>query len=80
MRKIRKNVLVMNVLHHRAFDAGLFTFDVDHRVRTSPSFDPGHPFLRESLIERQSKQIELPHNVRIGDKYLEKRNSDLGWL
>lgn len=75
-----KNVLVMNPLHHRAFDADLFTFDSDNRIRASPSFDPGHPFLRETLIEREDEQIAFPQNARIGDDYLEKRNSDLGWL
>ena len=74
-----KNVLVMNPLHHRAFDADLFTFDADHRIRTGPSFNPGHPFLRETLIEQQGKQISFPPNAQIGDGFLEKRNSRLGW-
>lgn len=74
-----KNALVLNPLHHRAFDAELFTFDSSHRIRVSPSFEPGHPFLRESIVERQGEQVQLPPNARIGAEYLEKRNSELGW-
>lgn len=75
-----KNVVVLNPLHHRAFDAGLFTLDSNCRIRASPSFDPGHPFLRESIVERQGKQIALPPNARIRDEYLEKRNSSFDWM
>lgn len=75
-----ENVVVLNPLHHRAFDAGLFTLDSNCRIRASPSFDPGHPFLRESVVERQGKQIALPPNARIRDEYLEKRNSSLDWM
>lgn len=75
-----ENVLVTNPLHHRAFDADLFTFDSDHRIRASPSFDPGHPFLRESIVERQDERISLPPNARIGEEYLETRNSNLSWM
>lgn len=74
------NVLVMNPLHHRAFDADLFTVDSDHRIRASPSFDPGHPFLQETINKRQGAQVELPPNARIGSDYLETRNSSLSWL
>ncbi|MFC4551392.1 MULTISPECIES: HNH endonuclease [Halorussus] len=75
-----KNALVLNSLHHRAFDAGLFTLDADYRLRVDPSFNPEHPFLRESIVERQGTRIELPSNVDIGEEHLEKRNAGLGWL
>lgn len=75
-----RNALLLDALHHRAFDADLFTVDADHRIRASPSFDPGHPFLRESIVERQGERVSLPPNARLGEEYLEARNADLGWL
>jgi len=75
-----ENVLVLNALHHRAFDAGLFTLDRDYRIRVSPAFDPGHPFLRETLIERANEPLSLPPDVHLRPDFLEKLNTDLGWL
>lgn len=75
-----ENVLVLNSLHHRAFDAGLFTLDHEHRIRASPAFDPGHPFLRETITERDGERVALPPDTRIRPSYLEELNSDLVWL
>lgn len=75
-----ENVLVLNPLHHRAFDADLFTLDPEYRIRASPSFDPGHPFLHETIVERRGEQIELPPDARIRDEFIVERNSNLGWM
>ncbi|MFC7081514.1 HNH endonuclease [Halorussus caseinilyticus] len=75
-----ENALVLNALHHRAFDADLFTLDAERRIRVSPEFDPGHPFLRESVAERRGDRVSLPETARIGAEYLEERNAELGWL
>jgi predicted restriction endonuclease len=75
-----ENVFVLNSLHHRAFDANLFTIDSDYRIRASPSFEPGHPFLRQTIIDRQGEQLSLPPNVRVRSTFLEELNASLTWL
>lgn len=75
-----ENVLVLNSLHHRAFDAALFTIDSDHRIRTSPSFDPAHPFLQETIVNRDGEQLAFPPDARVRPTFLEKLNTGLSWL
>lgn len=75
-----ENVFVLNSLHHRAFDANLFTIDSDCRIHASPSFDPAHPFLRQTIIERQGKQLSLPPGVRVRPTFLEELNTELPWV
>lgn len=75
-----ENVFVLNSLHHRAFDANLFTVDGDYRIRVSPSFDPGHQFLRQTITERQGEELSLPSDIRIRPTFLEELNASLSWL
>jgi hypothetical protein len=75
-----ENVLVLNSLHHRAFDAALFTIDSDHHIQTSPSFDPAHPFLRETILDRQGEQLSLPPDAQVRPSFLEELNTGLSWL
>ena len=75
-----ENVLVLNSLHHRAFDAGLFTLDSNYRIRVSPAFDPAHPFLRETIVEREQETVSLPQTNRVRPTFLEELNADLAWL
>ncbi|WP_135304830.1 HNH endonuclease [Haloarcula amylovorans] len=75
-----ENVLVLNALHHRAFDAALFTIDSDYRIRTSPSFDPAHPFLRETILNRDGEQLAFPPEARVRPTFLEELNTGLSWL
>lgn len=75
-----ENVFVLNSLHHRAFDAELFTLDSDYRIRASPTFDPGHPFLRETIVDRQGEVVAFPADGQVRTEFLEELNSDLGWL
>lgn len=75
-----ENVFVLNSLHHRAFDAGLFTLDSEYRIRVSPAFDPGHPFLQETITEREGEQVALPPEAQVRPSFLEELNSGLAWL
>jgi len=75
-----ENVLVLNSLHHRAFDAALFTIDSDYRIRTSPSFDPAHPFLRNTIIDREGEPLSFPPNVQLQPSFLESLNAGLSWM
>lgn len=75
-----ENVLVLNSLHHRAFDAALFTIDSDHRIRASPSFDPAHPFLQETIVNRDGEQLAFPPDARVRPTFLEELNTGLSWL
>jgi len=75
-----ENVLVLNSLHHRAFDAALFIIDSDHRIRTTPSFNPAHPFLRKTILERAGEQLTFPPNVQVRPSFLEELNTGLSWL
>lgn len=75
-----ENVLVLNSLHHRAFDAALFTVDSEYRIQTSPSFEPAHPFLRETISEKEGELIDFPPGVQVRPEFLEDLNSGLSWL
>ncbi|GGN21840.1 hypothetical protein GCM10009021_24030 [Halarchaeum nitratireducens] len=75
-----ENVRVLNALHHRAFDAALFTIASDYRIRTSPSFDPAHPFLVETIGERAGERVALPADARVRDAFLDQLNAGLSWL
>lgn len=75
-----ENVLVLNSLHHRAFDAALFTVDSEYQIRTSPSFEPAHPFLRETITEKEGEAIAFPSGVQVRRGFLEELNAGLSWL
>jgi len=70
----------MNALHHRAFDANLFTLDDERRLQVNPQFDPGHPFLRETIVARAEEAVSLPPEVTIAPEYLAERNQSLAWV
>lgn len=75
-----ENVHVPNSLHHRAFDAALFTVDSECRIRTSPSFEPAHPFLRGTITKKEDEPIAFPLNVKVRPGFLEELNVDLAWV
>lgn len=74
-----ENVFVLNPLHHRAFDADLFTLDGDFRVHVQPRFSPEHPLLQETLVEADGEQIEVPPEAPLSAQFLERRNKQLSW-
>lgn len=75
-----ENVLVLNALHHRAFDRHLFTIDREYRLRVNPEFDPTHPFLRETIVERGGERVSIPAETRPRPAYFEELNAKLAWL
>jgi integrase len=68
-----ESVLVLNALHHR-------TFDRDNCLRVTPGFDPSHPFLRETVVERAGEQVSMPVETRPRPGYFEELNARLAWL
>lgn len=75
-----ENALVLNSLHHRAFDAKLFTIDPEYRIRADPEFDPGHQFLKETILENEGKKLSLPKDAQIRSTFLKEWNSNLSWV
>jgi hypothetical protein len=74
-----ENVLVLNALHHRAFDAQLFTFDDDLRLMVDPEFEPGHPFLQGSILDQAGEALTVPSEVSIDRSYFEQLNAEIPW-
>lgn len=70
----------MNALHHRAFDADLFTVTSGQRLRVNPEFEPGHPFLQEMIVLQDGEQVTLLSEATVGDEYLAERNNSLAWV
>jgi hypothetical protein len=75
-----ENVLVLNALHHRAFDRHLFTIDREYRLRVNPEFDPAHPFLRRTVVERAGERVPMPAETQPRPGYFEELNATLAWL
>jgi predicted restriction endonuclease len=75
-----ENVLVLNALHHRAFDADLFRLTDTQQLRVNPAFSPGHPFLQDTIIARDGNRVTLPPDATLQDEYLAERNSSLPWV
>ena len=71
---------MLNSLNHRAFDAHLFTIDSDYRIRASPSFDPAHPFLRQTIIDRQGESLLFPTGVQPRPEFIEEMNLNIDWI
>lgn len=74
-----RNVFVLNWTHHMAFDAGLFTFDSEYRLRVKPDFKPTDHCLRRTLLERDGDQIRFPADATLAVEYLDERNQQLDW-
>lgn len=74
------NVLLLNWTHHMAFDAGLFTFDKDLRIRVAPHFNPDDPHLQSTIVDREGQTLELPVGAEISKDRLRERNQSLDWM
>jgi hypothetical protein len=46
----------------------------------NPQFDPGHPFLQETIVERAGKQVEFPQAAEVDESYFAERNAGLAWV
>jgi|GEM_PF-1585661 len=75
-----ENVLLLNWTHHKAFDAGLWTLDEDLRIRVNPEFTTDDPHLRQTLIDRQGEQIELPDGATLSPDRINEHNEELDWF
>lgn len=65
-----RNGLCMSLLHHKAFDEGLFTIDEEHRIFLSPVWEDlsmDDPFFRPY----EGKRIKETPRTIIGEEYLE---------
>lgn len=74
-----ENVIILNWLHHRAFDKGLFTFDRDLRIRANPNFSAADELLQVEITERDGTQVELPSDASLSMEFLMKWNNSLKW-
>ncbi len=56
-----RNGLCLNVLHDRAFDRGLITFDEHVRLLVSPALkDTSNDYLRQNFLELGGRPLRLP--------------------
>ncbi|MFC7164543.1 HNH endonuclease [Halospeciosus flavus] len=73
------NVLILNWLHHQAFDAGLFTLDGDQRLHVHPEFEAQTEFFEETLVRRDGERVQFPDRASVGEEFLKERNAGLEW-
>jgi len=73
------NAILMNVLHHRAFDGGIFTLDDNRTFRVNPAFDTDNEFLNKMIVDFDGKRPKLPTEANIDAEFLRQRNKDLEW-
>ncbi|WP_229772894.1 hypothetical protein [Halarchaeum nitratireducens] len=71
--------MVLNWLHHQAFDAGLFTFDGDHGLHVHPEFEPETEFFERTLTQRAGEPVQFPNSATVGEAFLDERNGTLDW-
>lgn len=74
------NVVVLCWDLHAAFDADLFTFDSDHRIRVDPNFDPKEPFLKRTITSREGEKVNFPNEMTIDPEFLHRRNETIDWF
>mgnify|MGYP006278556771 CR=1 FL=1 len=73
------NVLALSKTHHAAFDRGLFTIDVDYRLRVNPAFETESDVLQRTIIDREGERISIPEES-LKPQYVTQHNSSLAWL
>lgn len=71
------NLLVLNKLHHTAFDRGLFTIDGDKRLQVKPEFSTQNQFLDETLIQQDGEPVNFPTSATVDPGFFEARNTEL---
>lgn len=72
------NVLLLNPLHHRAFDCQIFTVDKNLRLRINPSYELGKTIMGTSL--EGGKLVRFPFNTDELVEFLKVRNNSLDWI
>lgn len=71
-----RNGLCMSILHHKAFDKGLFTIDEDHCVLLSSSLD-GLPRDDTFFLPFEGSRIRETPRTMIGEEYLEYHRKNI---
>ena len=74
-----ENVMVLNKLHHAAFDSSMFTLNREYEIRLSPEFEAESEFLYNTLKEREGEVVEFPEHAKINPSFLKRRNAELDW-
>ncbi len=73
------NVLPLSKTHHAAFDRGLFTIDIDYRLRVNPALETQSDLLQRTLIDRAGQRVALPDGS-VDPDHVSRHNADLGWV
>jgi hypothetical protein len=74
------NVLLMDWLHHYAFDAGYYTWDEEYRLQVNPDFEPASPLLQTSIVDREGEQFTALVEGPVESEFLRRRNEQLQWM
>lgn len=75
-----ENVLVLNKLHHAAFDNNLFTVTPDHTIHVNPTISTQNSMLDELLLQKDGTTLTIPQTASINPEYLTERNSQFSWV
>ncbi|MCU4975718.1 HNH endonuclease [Halobacteria archaeon AArc-m2/3/4] len=71
------NAVVLNPLHHEAYDRGLFVIDTEYRVHVAPELDD--EYLDEQLASYDGTRLEFPEGAGPDRAALEARNDEVRW-
>jgi hypothetical protein len=74
-----ENIMVLNGVHHAAFDSGVFTLSQDYELRLSPNFETDSTFLHRTLAEKEGEKIEFPDGASVDPDFLRRHNEELDW-
>lgn len=75
-----ENVMVLNKLHHEAFDRDLFTIDTDYRLRVDPALSTNSKLVNDSLVAADGEEVEFPESASLDRDLLAERNAELAWV
>lgn len=75
-----ENVLLLNWLHHQAFDAEIFTIDTDLVIHVDPAFSTESEYLQRRLIDLEGRCVDLPTEASISAEFLRMRNENIDWM
>lgn len=73
------NALVLNCIHHEAYDRGLFVIDKNYRIHVCPDLVSDSQFLGEQIFERDGDQLVFPSGAKPSRKRLQERNMEITW-
>lgn len=71
------NALILNPLHHEAYDRGLFLIDRQYVIHVAPEIND--EYLHDQLMSYDGNSIEFPDDAKPDREYLEQRNQEIMW-